>query len=148
MPPSLRGFRVGTEGVELGLPERLDFVEPAPECEERLGFELVDPDTLIALEGRLAHQAGLPQDAEVTAHRRRAHGQGVRELARALRAAAQPLDDAAARRIFRGLELAAPCEGHMVVPQATIGGAVVGPSESTAAAVSEAADFGSPCGTW
>lgn len=49
--------------------------------------------------------------------------------------------DEAARRIFRGLELAAPCEGHMVVPQATIGGAVFGPSEATAAAVSEAADF-------
>ncbi|PZO02450.1 MAG: diguanylate cyclase [Hyphomicrobiales bacterium] len=49
--------------------------------------------------------------------------------------------DAAAARIFAALELPAPCEGHMVVPRATIGGAVLAQGEATAIAVSEAADF-------
>jgi diguanylate cyclase (GGDEF)-like protein len=49
--------------------------------------------------------------------------------------------DGASRRIFEALEVAASCEGHMVVPRATIGGAVFGQTELSAAAVSEAADF-------
>lgn len=49
--------------------------------------------------------------------------------------------DGAAARIFDVLEAAAPCEGNMVVPRATIGGAVLSQTERTAAAVSEAADF-------
>ncbi|WP_245647645.1 putative bifunctional diguanylate cyclase/phosphodiesterase [Novosphingobium lentum] len=49
--------------------------------------------------------------------------------------------DAAAARIFAALELPAPCAGHMVVPRATIGGAVLAKAEATAMAVSEAADF-------
>ena len=49
--------------------------------------------------------------------------------------------DAAAERIFGELEMPAVCEGHSVVPRGTIGGAVLGASEATAAAVSEAADF-------
>ena len=49
--------------------------------------------------------------------------------------------DAAGARIFAALELPAPCEGHMVVPRATIGGAVLAQGEATAIAVSEAADF-------
>lgn len=49
--------------------------------------------------------------------------------------------DGAAKRIFEALEVGARCEGHMVVPRATIGGAVFGQSERTASAVSEAADF-------
>lgn len=49
--------------------------------------------------------------------------------------------DAAADRIFRELEMPAICEGHAVVPRATIGGAVVSPTEASANAVKEAADF-------
>ncbi len=49
--------------------------------------------------------------------------------------------DAAATRIFDALETPAPCEGHMVVPRATIGGAALSTTERTAAAVSEAADY-------
>lgn len=49
--------------------------------------------------------------------------------------------EAAAEKIFADLEAPAMCEGHSVVPRATIGGAVLGPSEPTAVAVNEAADF-------
>lgn len=49
--------------------------------------------------------------------------------------------DETAERIFRELEAPAVCEGHSVVPRATIGGAVLGPTEATASAVNEAADF-------
>ncbi|MEO9337076.1 GGDEF domain-containing protein [Mesorhizobium sp. SB112] len=49
--------------------------------------------------------------------------------------------DGAAERIFGALEVAATCEGHMVVPRATIGGAVLCETEPTAVAVNEAADF-------
>jgi diguanylate cyclase (GGDEF)-like protein len=48
---------------------------------------------------------------------------------------------AAAEKIFHELEAPAVCEGHSVVPRATIGGAVLGPSEPTASAVNAAADF-------
>ncbi|MBN9561767.1 MAG: bifunctional diguanylate cyclase/phosphodiesterase [Alphaproteobacteria bacterium] len=49
--------------------------------------------------------------------------------------------EATAEKIFGDLEAPAICEGHSVVPRATIGGAVLGPSEPTAVAVNEAADF-------
>lgn len=49
--------------------------------------------------------------------------------------------DATAEMIFRELEAPAVCEGHSVIPRATIGGAVLGPSEPTAIAINEAADF-------
>jgi diguanylate cyclase (GGDEF)-like protein len=49
--------------------------------------------------------------------------------------------DAAAEKIFGELEAPAVCEGHSVVPRATIGGAVLSPSEPNATAVNEAADF-------
>jgi diguanylate cyclase (GGDEF)-like protein len=56
---------------------------------------------------------------------------------------AQALADlgATASTIFRELEAPALCDGHSVVPRATIGGAVLSASETTASAVSEAADF-------
>lgn len=47
----------------------------------------------------------------------------------------------AAERIFRALEAPAICEGHAVIPRTTIGSAVLGPTEATALAVSEAADL-------
>lgn len=49
--------------------------------------------------------------------------------------------DGATKRVFEQLEVAVSCAGHMVVPRATIGGAVFGQSELSAAAVVEAADF-------
>jgi diguanylate cyclase (GGDEF)-like protein len=49
--------------------------------------------------------------------------------------------DAAAEQIFRELESPAVCEGHSVVPRATIGGAVLGSTEVTAVEVNEAADL-------
>lgn len=57
--------------------------------------------------------------------------------------AASALKDlsAVADKIFRELEAPAVCEGHSVVPRATIGGAVLSPTEPTALAVNEAADF-------
>jgi len=67
---------------------------------------------------------------------------GGDEFAVIVQAAAALADlEAAAEKIFAELEAPAICEGHSVVPRATIGGAVIGPSEATAAAVNEAADF-------
>ena len=49
--------------------------------------------------------------------------------------------DAAAEVIFNALEVPSDCEGHMVVPKATIGGAVVGPGDLSATVVNQNADF-------
>ncbi|AUW60135.1 diguanylate cyclase [Sphingobium sp. SCG-1] len=49
--------------------------------------------------------------------------------------------DATAARIFDALEAPADCDGHMVVPKATIGGAVLSPGDASAMAVSQNADF-------
>ncbi|MFU0506407.1 sensor domain-containing phosphodiesterase [Pseudaminobacter sp. NGMCC 1.201702] len=49
--------------------------------------------------------------------------------------------DAVARWIIEALDKPADCAGHMIVPRATIGGAVFGGDEQTAKAVIEAADF-------
>lgn len=47
----------------------------------------------------------------------------------------------AAERILEELDAPALCEGHAVIPRATIGGAVLSATETTARAVNEAADF-------
>ncbi len=49
--------------------------------------------------------------------------------------------DATAEAIFSTLEVPSDCEGHMVVPKATIGGAVVGPGDVSAMVVNQNADF-------
>ncbi len=49
--------------------------------------------------------------------------------------------DSAAASIFRLLDSPAVCDGHSVVPRATIGGAVLSHDQATAVAVNEAADF-------
>jgi len=49
--------------------------------------------------------------------------------------------NAAAERVFDELEVAADCDGHTVVPRATIGGATLSKTERTATSVGEAADF-------
>lgn len=49
--------------------------------------------------------------------------------------------EAAASRVLEALDEPADCAGHMIIPRATIGGAVFGGEEKTAKAVNEAADF-------
>lgn len=49
--------------------------------------------------------------------------------------------DAAAARIFLALDDDAECDGHVVVPKATIGGAVLGADDRDSATVSQNADF-------
>jgi hypothetical protein len=90
---------VSAEGAELVGPERLDLVQPGAQVGERLLAQPVDAGAGIGLVAGLLDEAAAAQDAEVAAHRRRAHRERGGELAGAVRARAQEIDHAAAGRI-------------------------------------------------
>ncbi|MFG1305201.1 GGDEF domain-containing protein [Xanthobacter autotrophicus] len=135
-----------------GLPNRAAFnaaLERVP-CDEPGAWALlmIDLDNLKVVNDTFGHLAG---DALIRVAANRIASVmapdvtfriGGDEFAVLVQAPAMLADlDGAAKRIFDTLEVGAPCEGHIVVPRATIGGAVFGQSEPTASAVSEAADF-------
>lgn len=135
-----------------GLPNRSAFETAMANipCDEigSWGLFILDLDNLKVVNDTFGHLAG---DALIrTAASRISHVMapditfrlGGDEFAVIMQSPELLIDlDAAAARIFAALELPAPCEGHMVVPRATIGGAVLAQGEATAIAVSEAADF-------
>ncbi|ODT43330.1 MAG: diguanylate cyclase [Methylobacterium sp. SCN 67-24] len=135
-----------------GLPNRAAFnaaLDRVP-CDEpgSWGLFVLDLDNLKIVNDTFGHLAGdaLIQTAASRVARVMAPDVTFRlggdEFAVLIQSPAALSDlDRAAERIFGALEVAASCEGHMVVPRATIGGAVLGETEVTAAAVSEAADF-------
>ncbi|MDX3911010.1 MAG: EAL domain-containing protein, partial [Sphingobium sp.] len=138
--------------VLTGLPNRAAFnaaLDRVP-CDEpgSWGLFILDLDNLKIVNDTFGHLAGdaLIQVAASRVARAMAPDVTFRlggdEFAVLVQAPTVLADlDAAAGRIFSALEVSASCEGHMVVPRATIGGAVLGDSEVTAAAVNEAADF-------
>lgn len=138
--------------VLTGLPNRLAFnaaMSLLP-CETSGAWALflVDLDNLKLVNDTFGHLAG---DALIeTAARRiaavsapdRVFRLGGDEFGIIVENASALTDlDAAAGQILAALDMPADCAGHMIVPRATIGGAVFGGDERTAKAVNEAADF-------
>jgi len=135
-----------------GLPNRAAFNEAMARvpCEEPGSWALfiIDLDNLKIVNDTFGHLAG---DALIRAAAGRVARAmapdatfrlGGDEFAVLIQAPETLCDlDGAAKRIFDALDVPASCEGHMVVPRATIGGATLGQTEQTASAVSEAADF-------
>ena len=138
--------------VLTGLPNRAAFNEAMARvpCDEPGSWALfiIDLDNLKIVNDTFGHLAG---DALIRAAAGRVarvmapdatFRLGGDEFAVLIQAPATLCDlDDAAKRIFDVLDVPASCEGHMVVPRATIGGATLGQTEQTATAVSEAADF-------
>jgi diguanylate cyclase (GGDEF)-like protein len=144
--------RRATVDALTGLPNRAAFdagMAHVP-CEEpgSWGLFIVDLDNLKIVNDTFGHQAG---DALIREAGSRITRQmypdvtfrlGGDEFAVLIQSPLALADlDAAARRIFQTLETRADCDGHAVVPQATIGGAILGPDEMNAAAVHQNADF-------
>lgn len=135
-----------------GLPNRAAFnaaLERMPKDEPGAwALLMIDLDNLKVVNDTFGHRAG---DALIQVAAGRVSGAlspdmtfrlGGDEFAVLVQAPDVLADlDGATKRVFEQLEVAVSCAGHMVVPRATIGGAVFGQSELSAAAVLEAADF-------
>src|SRR5690606_27052032 len=94
-----RALGVGLERGELFAPERLDVLDPRAQRVEGLAVGRVDAIARGAVGLLLGNEAALAQHEEVTADSRGRRTEGVGELTRALRTAAQELDGLASRRI-------------------------------------------------
>jgi len=135
-----------------GLPNRLAFNTALANiaCDEPGSWALfvLDLDNLKVVNDTFGHLAG---DDLIRAAARRlsqamapdvAFRLGGDEFAVIIQSDSFLVDlDKAAENIFRLLDSPAICHGHSLVPQATIGAAVLSHAQASAIAVSEAADF-------
>src|SRR5262249_39353792 len=107
-----RSLCVLLECVKLLAPERLDLVEPATELGEWLPLEAVHPHACVVLETFLADEPRLAHHAQVPAHRRARHREGVGDLAGPTRPRTEQIDHAPPRGLGERSERAIDVTWH------------------------------------
>ena len=99
--PGVLGFHEGFQVGQAVHPEGAVLLDPGVDGAERFGIEVIDTVAAFAM---FANQVGPAQEAQMLGDGRARDGESVGDLAGRLTAAAEEIEDGAARGIGQGLE--------------------------------------------